>query len=191
MCASATLTPEQAFLVLFKSCIGVAILGMPFAFRQSGIVTGVLFLILNAIVTTFTTKLLVACKRKLQESPRGKSISSVPDMALVLWGPLGLNITNIILVFCQIGNCIAYGIFLSVTSTAVIQELAIFPEHTFGIRSYDSPYFFMTIVWWVLHTRQIPTAPLFALNPPLSSVPNSFMSYHSSCHLHPAFLHPS
>lgn len=137
---------RQAFIVLFKSCIGVAILGMPFAFRQSGVIVGVLFLVGNAFVTNFTTKLLVACKRNLQET-RGKHICSLPEMALALWGPIGLNITNVILLTCQIGNCIAYGIFLSVTSTAVIKELQIFPEHTFGHRSYDSPYFVMTMCW--------------------------------------------
>mmetsp|Transcript_26551 Transcript_26551/g.61629 ORF Transcript_26551/g.61629 Transcript_26551/m.61629 type:complete len:592 (-) Transcript_26551:5-1780(-) len=141
------ITSLQAGIILFKSSIGVAILGMPFAFRNSGIFVGQAFLVFNALVTCFTTKLLVSCKRHLQET-RHRGIVSLPDMAYALWGPMGLIFTNIVLVVCQIGNCIAYGIFLSVSSTAVLKE--VFPHYDLGEHSYDSAYLLMTCGWGVL-----------------------------------------
>ena len=123
----------QAGVVLFKSCFGVCTLGMPFAFRNSGIIPGVLCVIFVALMTNFATKLLVWNKRHLQET-RCKGIVSIPDIALALWGAPGMAVTNLIILLCQIGNCIAYFIFLAISLTAIIED--VFPylatEHAYS-----------------------------------------------------------
>ena len=132
----------QAGVVFFKSCFGVCTLGMPFAFRNSGIIPGVLFLIVVALITNFATKLLVWNKRHLQET-RCKGIVSIPDMALTLWGASGLAFTNTVILICQIGNCIAYFIFLSISLTAVIEDFfpSLAAEHAY------SPYVVLILCW--------------------------------------------
>ena len=135
----------QAGVVFFKSCFGVCTLGMPFAFRNSGIIPGVMCVILVAFITNFATKLLVWNKRHLQET-RCKGIVSIPDMALTLWGAPGLAFTNTVILICQIGNCIAYFIFLSISLTAVIEDFfpSLAAEHAY------SPYVVLILCWYRL-----------------------------------------
>ncbi len=45
----------QAGVIFFKSCFGVGVLGMPYAFRNSGVTAGVLSCIVIALATNLAT----------------------------------------------------------------------------------------------------------------------------------------
>ncbi len=78
-------------------------------------------------------------------TPRCKDIVSIPDMALALWGAPGLAFTNTVILICQIGNCIAYFIFLAISLTAVIEDFfpSLAAEHAY------SPYVILILCWYL------------------------------------------
>eukprot|EP00286_Rhodomonas_abbreviata_P020766 CAMPEP_0181293090 /NCGR_PEP_ID=MMETSP1101-20121128/2874_1 /TAXON_ID=46948 /ORGANISM="Rhodomonas abbreviata, Strain Caron Lab Isolate" /LENGTH=521 /DNA_ID=CAMNT_0023397643 /DNA_START=92 /DNA_END=1654 /DNA_ORIENTATION=+ len=135
----------QCGVILFKSCFGVGILGLPFAFRNSGMVAGVLSCIFVAIMTNISTKLLVWNKRLLVKRT-GKEFTSIPEMSGHLFGNKGLQVANGIILCCQLGTCIAYNIFLGVSLVAIISTLYPNPDHfIYGNSLGYNPYIFFVI----------------------------------------------
>lgn len=55
----------QAFANAFKSFVGVGILALPYALAQSGLLAGVLSLLLIAFASSYTIKQVVRCKNEL------------------------------------------------------------------------------------------------------------------------------
>jgi hypothetical protein len=75
----------QAGIIFFKSCFGVGILGMPFAFRCSGITAGVISCLFIALATNVASKMVIWIKRDIMKN-KGILVTSFPEMAGALMG---------------------------------------------------------------------------------------------------------
>ena len=95
---------------------------MPFAFRNAGVMAGLISCVVIAVVVNVATKMLVWVKRDLLKN-RGVTVTSIPEMAGVLLGRSGQNCANALVIACQFGVCIAYNIFIGVSLTAIVEEL--------------------------------------------------------------------
>jgi len=134
----------QGGIVFFKSCFGVGILGMPFAFRNSGVTAGIVACIVVALTTNIATKLLVWTKREMAKI-HGEHVASIPHIAAVVSPGSGERWANLVVILCQLGTCIAYNIFLGVSFTAIVEEL--YPTHNYAEmkrRGYN-PYVFFVL----------------------------------------------
>ena len=151
----------QAGVIFFKSCFGVGVLGMPYAFRNSGVVAGVLSCIVIALATNLATKMLVWVKRDIQKS-RGINPTSIPDLANALMGSSGQACANLLVILCQCGVCIAYNIFLGVSLTAIVESLI--PESHMQQVGYD-PYVFFVVCQVLLFCLMVQIKDLASLGP--------------------------
>eukprot|EP00041_Stephanoeca_diplocostata_P029199 m.856300 g.856300 ORF g.856300 m.856300 type:complete len:240 (-) comp23512_c0_seq11:4179-4898(-) len=59
-------TSSAAFINFFKSMFGVGVLGLPHAFEQSGLLAGIVFYIVIAILCTYSMQLIIKCKHRLE-----------------------------------------------------------------------------------------------------------------------------
>ena len=100
----------------------LGVVGMPFAFRNAGVMAGLISCVVIAVVVNVATKMLVWVKRDLLKT-RGVTVTSIPEMAGVLLGRSGQNCANALVIACQFGVCIAYNIFIGVSLTAIVEEL--------------------------------------------------------------------
>ncbi|CAI5741178.1 unnamed protein product [Peronospora farinosa] len=112
--AEATLHLTSDVKIFINTCIaflGSGVLGLPYAFRQCGILTGLLTLMGVAGVTTYAMMLVVQCKYKLKQ--QGKNVTSYGEIGYFAMGSAGSVIVNTALVISQMGFCIAYLIFIA------------------------------------------------------------------------------
>lgn len=65
----------QAFVNAFKSFVGVGILALPYALAQSGLLAGVLSLVLIAFASSYTIKQVVRCKNELMVADRVRALA--------------------------------------------------------------------------------------------------------------------
>ncbi|EKX44947.1 hypothetical protein GUITHDRAFT_39743, partial [Guillardia theta CCMP2712] len=130
---------------LFKSSFGIGMLSLPYAFSKSGMVPGMIAICIIAKITNFSTKLLVWNKRKLQSGTN--SVLGIPDIAYLCWGWPGLAVASAVIICCQVGNCIAYTIFLALTTSSLLEE----SSAGFGIlQESESPFIPLALCWAVL-----------------------------------------
>uniref|UniRef100_A0A7S4KZA6 Amino acid transporter transmembrane domain-containing protein n=1 Tax=Guillardia theta TaxID=55529 RepID=A0A7S4KZA6_GUITH len=135
----------QATMILFKSSFGIGMLSLPYAFSKSGMVPGMIAICIIAKITNFSTKLLVWNKRKLQSGTN--SVLGIPDIAYLCWGWPGLAVASAVIICCQVGNCIAYTIFLALTTSSLLEE----SSAGFGIlQESESPFIPLALCWAVL-----------------------------------------
>ena len=140
MDGGAKISTLQAGIVLFKSCFGCGILGMPFAFRCSGVTAGILSLLVISLATNLATKMLVWIKRDVHQS-HGIRATSIPELAQALLGERAQSWVNVIVMSCQLGCCIAYNIFIGVSLTAIVESLI--PHGDMQQRGFDPYVFFI------------------------------------------------
>ena len=151
----------QGGIIFFKSCFGVGILGMPFAFRNSGIAAGVISTIFIALATNVATKMLVWIKRDIHKN-QGILVTSIPEMAGALLGRTGQVWTNLLVIACQLGTCVAYNIFLGVSLTAIVESLM--PDNDMQQRGYD-PYVFFVVCQVLLFSLMVQMREMASLAP--------------------------
>lgn len=151
----------QAGVIFFKSCFGVGVLGMPFAFRNAGVIAGVISLVFIGLATNVATKMLVWVKRDLQRS-RGLTSTSIPVLAGALFGSPGQAWANVLVILSQCGCCIAYNIFLGVSLTAIVESLI--PDNHIGQAGYD-PYVFFVVCQVLLFSLMVQIKEIASLSP--------------------------
>jgi len=106
---------------LFKGNLGSAILGLPYAFHQSGIWAGLVGMPIICFLSIHCSKLLIDCKRKLQEK---KDINySFGDVGKESYGSLGSWMVDGLLMFTQTGFSCAYVIFISENMHIIVNQL--------------------------------------------------------------------
>lgn len=127
------------FANVLKAFIGTAYLSLPFAFYQSGLVLGVIGLLVIAIITDHCCQLIIKCKNAaiemvLHSSSKYQVLQTeacyeemekvketiekemtLGDIGNIAIGPWGYRIVNIALVITQTGFCTAYFIFIGNT----------------------------------------------------------------------------
>ncbi|CAI5711876.1 unnamed protein product [Peronospora destructor] len=110
----ATLPLTSDVKMFINTCIaflGSGVLGLPYAFRQCGILMGLLTLMGVVAVTTYAMMLVVQCKYKLKQ--QGENVTNYGEIGYFVMGHAGSVIVNTALVISQMGFCIAYLIFIA------------------------------------------------------------------------------
>lgn len=103
---------------LFIAVVGAGVLGLPFAFKQSGLAVGATMLVVVASIALYCMLLLVRCKRHLEEH----GVVSYGEVTRHTLGPTGQRLVDTLLIISQTGFCVAYLIFIkaNVSSLAPI-----------------------------------------------------------------------
>jgi len=111
--AEGTATPRQVAINIFISFVGAGMLGMPFAFKQSGWLLGTIALAGVSAANIYAMLLLVKCRQKVESSGSAKAILGYGDLGREVLGTKGEAFVNIMLVISQVGFATAYIIFIS------------------------------------------------------------------------------
>ena len=93
---------------IFVSFVGAGVLALPYAFSQSGIILGSVFMVAVALLALYCIFLLVDCKRAL-ESKGVATYSEVVEACMGLWGK---RLVEVLLILSQAGFCTAYFVFM-------------------------------------------------------------------------------
>jgi proton-coupled amino acid transporter len=107
-----TATNKQVAVNIFICFVGAGMLGMPYAFAQSGWLLGSLTLAGVSTANVYAMLLLVKCRKKL-EAAGNSNIHGYGDLGREAFGPLGESFVNVMLVISQLGFATAYIIFIA------------------------------------------------------------------------------
>lgn len=120
----------HAFINTFKAFIGAGVLGMPFGFRMAGWLGGLVVLVVIAVTSAYTAKLLLrakncarkrAVRRLVQGGMRAEEAREAtvhltyPEVGreALPEGHVGERMTAFFLALTQLGSCTAYVIFMA------------------------------------------------------------------------------
>ncbi|KAJ7953233.1 Amino acid transporter [Quillaja saponaria] len=105
----------KTFANVFIAIVGAGVLGLPYTFKKTGWVFGLLMLFSVAIVTYYCMMLLVYTRRKLESIMGFAKINSFGDLGFTICGPVGRFSVDAMIVLAQAGFCISYLIFIGNT----------------------------------------------------------------------------
>lgn len=114
--------------------MGSGLLGLPYAFKQSGVLAGTLLMIIIGCMALHTMVLLVKCKIKAVSM--GHDVVTFGDLAQLTLGKVGMMAVNIFLIFTQIGFCCAYVVYIG-QNTKILLDV-------------DWPWEVFALVWLVV-----------------------------------------
>jgi proton-coupled amino acid transporter len=102
----------QVAVNIFISFVGCGMLGMPFAFKQSGWILGILTLGSMSALNVYAMLLIVSTRKKL-ESQGHTDIFGYGDVGRLISGRMGQKVVDVALVISQMGFATAYIIFIA------------------------------------------------------------------------------
>ncbi|XP_015953487.1 amino acid transporter AVT3B-like [Arachis duranensis] len=111
----------KTFANIFIAIVGAGVLGLPYCFKKTGWILGLIMLFTVGFFTHYCMILLVQTRRKLESSfshtiSRGSSkINSFGDLGYAIWGPFGKSFVDFMIVLSQFSFCVGYLIFVSTT----------------------------------------------------------------------------
>ncbi|VVB08579.1 unnamed protein product [Arabis nemorensis] len=101
----------KTFANVFIAIVGAGVLGLPYAFKRTGWLMGLLTLFSVAALLNHCMMLLVHIRRKLGVS----NIGSFGDLGFAVSGPIGRFVVDILIILSQAGFCVGYLIFIGTT----------------------------------------------------------------------------
>lgn len=113
------LSDVQILMHLLKASIGIGILGLPRALKNSGILVGPLLLFVLAITTLHCMHNLIRCSKRicLQTGKSALSYGDIADECMKRVFPersyLGRSMVNTLICVTQFGACTAYVLFIA------------------------------------------------------------------------------
>ncbi|XP_063674128.1 uncharacterized protein LOC134811281 [Bolinopsis microptera] len=110
------------FANLFKCYTGAGLLSLPFAFRYSGVVAGVVCLILVSVMCTVSMVCLVKCKIHL--SKKSSANLTYSDVVLLLLGRKWSIVLDITIIAFQFGAVVIYFVFVSENLTPFFSKMS-------------------------------------------------------------------
>ncbi|KAJ0391769.1 hypothetical protein P43SY_008389 [Pythium insidiosum] len=108
----------RTFMNAFIAFLGSGILGLPYAFRRSGIMLGVVTLVVVAAISTYAMFLVLQCKYYLRA--RGIRVKTYGEIGFHAMGHIGATLVDVALVISQTGFCVAYLIFIVTNAHEVL-----------------------------------------------------------------------
>ncbi|KAK7309416.1 hypothetical protein RJT34_06125 [Clitoria ternatea] len=105
----------KTFANIFIAIVGAGVLGLPYSFKKTGWVLGLLMLFTVAYLTYHCMMLLVLTRRKLESLLGFSKIGSFGDLGFTVCGPSGRFTVDAMIVLSQSGFCVSYLIFISTT----------------------------------------------------------------------------
>lgn len=110
---------SKTFANVFIAIVGAGVLGLPYTFRRTGWVMGLLMLFVVSYLTYYCMMLLVYTRRRLESLKANPKIASFGDLGFVVCGPIGRAAVDVMIVLSQAGFCISYLIFIATTMVNV------------------------------------------------------------------------
>ncbi|XP_019098516.1 PREDICTED: amino acid transporter ANTL1-like, partial [Camelina sativa] len=99
------------FANVFIAIVGAGVLGLPYAFKRTGWLMGLLTLFSVAALINHCMMLLVHIRRKLGVS----NIASFGDLGFAVCGNVGRFVVDVLIILSQAGFCVGYLIFIGNT----------------------------------------------------------------------------
>ncbi|KAL9229712.1 hypothetical protein vseg_005149 [Gypsophila vaccaria] len=101
---------------IFIAIVGSGVLGLPYTFKRSGYISGIITLTCVALLTYYCMLLLVSTRRKLESLDGSYSkVNSFGDLGFRVCGPLGRSSVDLMIILSQAGFCVSYMIFVANT----------------------------------------------------------------------------
>ncbi|XP_004365126.1 hypothetical protein CAOG_00255 [Capsaspora owczarzaki ATCC 30864] len=104
-----TTTVSQTMLNLVKSYIASGILGLPYAFMQSGVVASVIIMVILVAMSMHCMLVLVDCKYKLIN----QGAVTYADVAILTYGRYMGYLVDFLVCFTQFGFAVVYMVYVS------------------------------------------------------------------------------
>jgi len=117
----------QVYFMLVNAFIGGGILGLPYGFKEAGLITGVVLLIILAVISDYTAQTIVACKVNYHKSTNyipTHTISTYTDIGHACFGRLGAVLVDISVVMSQFGFGCVYLVFISTNVHSIVSRLS-------------------------------------------------------------------
>lgn len=105
----------KTFANVFIAIVGAGVLGLPYTFKRTGWVMGVLMVFSVSALTYYCMMLLIHSRRKLESHPKAPKLSSFGDLGFAVCGGVGRFAVDAMIVLSQAGFCVSYMIFISNT----------------------------------------------------------------------------
>lgn len=105
----------KTFANIFIAVVGAGVLGLPYTFKRTGWVAGVLTVAAVSALTYHCMMLLVHARRRLLLSPAPPKLGSFGDLGAAVAGPAGKLAVDAMIVLSQAGFCVSYLIFIATT----------------------------------------------------------------------------
>lgn len=112
----------KTFANVFIAIVGAGVLGLPYAFKRTGWVSGSLMLCTVSLLTYHCMMLLVYTRRKLDSVNGFSKIGSFGDLGFAVCGSVGRAAVDVMIVLSQAGFCVSYLIFISNTLAYVFNS---------------------------------------------------------------------
>lgn len=112
----------KTFANVFIAIVGAGVLGLPYTFKKTGWLLGLLTLFFVSSLTFFCMMLLVHTRRKLESLSGFSSITSFGDLGESVCGPAGRLLVDVMLVLSQSGFCVSYLIFVATTMANLLSR---------------------------------------------------------------------
>lgn len=130
----------KIFANIFISFIGAGILGLPYAFKEAGIIEGVAVMACVGALSVHAMLLIVDCKDKLMSGDSRLYLKSVEDpsskkpgtngkaidygdVGFAAMGTMGSLLVDVSIVVSQVGFCCAYLIFISENLSSIRSDI--------------------------------------------------------------------
>ncbi|KAJ1413335.1 Amino acid transporter, transmembrane domain [Sesbania bispinosa] len=112
----------KTFANVFISIVGAGVLGLPYSFKKTGWVMGLIMLFTVAYLTYHCMMLLVQTRRKLETIVGFPKINSFGDLGYATGGPFGKFCIDAMVVLSQCGFCVSYLIFIATTLAYLVND---------------------------------------------------------------------
>ncbi|XP_043714343.1 amino acid transporter AVT3B-like [Telopea speciosissima] len=112
----------KTFANVFISIVGAGVLGLPYTFKKTGWVFGLLMILAVSILTYHCMMLLVYTRRKLESLQGFSKINSFGDLGFTVCGSIGRIAVDVMIVLSQAGFCVSYLIFIANTLAYVFNS---------------------------------------------------------------------
>ncbi|XWS39675.1 hypothetical protein CRYUN_Cryun18bG0075200 [Craigia yunnanensis] len=131
---------SKTFANVFIAIVGAGVLGLPYAFKRTGWIMGLLMLFSVAGLTTYCMMLLVYTRRKLESLENGLAkIASFGDLGFVVCGTFGRFVVDVLIILSQAGFCVGYLIFIANTLAYLFNnEISMNSSLSLGISSFTA-----------------------------------------------------
>ncbi|GMI74702.1 hypothetical protein like AT4G38250 [Hibiscus trionum] len=131
---------SKTFANVLIAIVGAGVLGLPYAFKRTGWVMGLLLLFSVAGLTTYCMTLLIQTRRKLESFDNGfAKISSFGDLGYAVCGTFGRFVVDVLIILSQAGFCVGYLIFIANTLTNLFNgEVSVTSSLSLGMSSFTA-----------------------------------------------------
>ena len=150
---------------LINSTVGSGILGVPFVFREVGLLVGIFVLLLGSIISIISLEYLrYSHKLMLQENVKAKDYE---DIGYYTYGSIMAFIVKICIVFINFGATISYTIIIGQLSRRIFIQIlgnhSFFTNIFFSTLIFIIPVFFLCLIKKMSQLRFISYISLFAV----------------------------